>query len=138
MVADGTTKTCRKCAACLPISEFYHHPATADRHLNFCRTCVKARTIEYKRRRRRGETIPRVVGRHASPKKYPSQEQRLAKRGILVKRLTCLVSAGRPESTYQRLVRIATATCQTHESIFRRALELYLDFLEKKLSNPPA
>ena len=139
MVAAGT-KTCRKCGVPLPISEFYRHPKMADRHLNVCRTCVKAQTIEYKRRRRRGETVPRVVGCHAPPRKYkkrPSREQRLAKRGILVKHVHIFVPAGRPEATYDRLVRLSKITCQAQQAIMLRAIDLYLDFLEKQISSPP-
>lgn len=134
MVEPIHKKTCRKCERILPVSEFYPHPETADGRLNFCRMCVKSRTREYRKRRNRGETTPRPVGRQAPDL---SHGQRLAKRGILVKRLTIFAPAGRPEALHDRLVRLSKATCQSQKEILFRAIELYLDFLEKKLSDTP-
>jgi len=36
-----TTKVCFKCNKKKPLSSFYSHPATADRHLNKCKACTK-------------------------------------------------------------------------------------------------
>ena len=35
-------KACFKCGRCLPLSEFYKHPNTADGLLGKCRACTKA------------------------------------------------------------------------------------------------
>lgn len=36
------TKKCFKCQQEKPISEFYKHPRTSDRHLNKCKSCTKS------------------------------------------------------------------------------------------------
>lgn len=35
-------KTCFKCQKEKPLSEYYSHPKTADRHLNKCKSCTKS------------------------------------------------------------------------------------------------
>ena len=36
------SKACFKCLEAKPLSEYYKHPATRDRHLNKCKLCTKA------------------------------------------------------------------------------------------------
>jgi 5-methylcytosine-specific restriction endonuclease McrA len=43
-------KACRGCGADKGLSEFYKCSEMADGHLNYCKSCVKARTREYYRR----------------------------------------------------------------------------------------
>jgi 5-methylcytosine-specific restriction endonuclease McrA len=40
-------KTCKTCKQDKDLTEFNKHPATADRHLNHCKQCVKARKAKY-------------------------------------------------------------------------------------------
>ena len=39
-------KVCFKCGRLLPLSEFYKHPETADKHLNKCKDCTRKDTRE--------------------------------------------------------------------------------------------
>ena len=121
----------------MPLGEFYLHPKMADGHFNFCRRCVSANTQRYKARKKRGEVTPRVVGRHAPRPKQPPWDKRLAKRGILVKIFQVYLPAGKPTAVHDRLIRIAKLTCQSRQRIVVRAIEWYLDFLEKKLASRP-
>ena len=38
-------KTCFKCGRCLPLGDFYKHPAMADGHLGKCKVCTIADVI---------------------------------------------------------------------------------------------
>lgn len=40
--ANTSSKTCFKCGACLPRTEFYKHPMTADGLLGKCKSCAKS------------------------------------------------------------------------------------------------
>jgi RNA polymerase sigma-70 factor, ECF subfamily len=42
------TKVCFKCSQEKPLSAFYRHPLTVDRHLGKCKECVKAYGREYR------------------------------------------------------------------------------------------
>lgn len=41
-MTDQPTKTCFRCDAKLPLSEFYRHPATKDGYLGKCKRCTRA------------------------------------------------------------------------------------------------
>jgi hypothetical protein len=41
-------KTCKKCLAALPLSEFYVHQRMADGYLSFCKPCVRARVTKHR------------------------------------------------------------------------------------------
>ena len=42
-------KACRRCGVVQELSEFYTHPQMGDRHLSFCKACVKLRISEQRR-----------------------------------------------------------------------------------------
>jgi len=44
-------KTCFKCRRVLPLTDFYEHPRMADGHLNKCRECARADTMQNRRKR---------------------------------------------------------------------------------------
>lgn len=43
-------KTCKRCLAELPISDFYKHFRMSDGYLSFCKSCVKARVSDHRKR----------------------------------------------------------------------------------------
>jgi len=81
-------KTCFKCGAEKPLTEFYKHPQMGDGHLNKCKTCTKAdvhayrhespnraKVLEYDRRRgsRQGLDYLREY-RSKNPAKYKAHK----------------------------------------------------------------
>jgi hypothetical protein len=46
--ANTSSKTCFKCGACLPRTEFYKHAAMADGLLGKCKTCTKAYAADHR------------------------------------------------------------------------------------------
>lgn len=99
-------KTCFKCGAEKPLSEFYKHAKMADGHLNKCKECTKTdvkvrrqanpAVQEYDRKRgnrQNAEYLRRY--RAENPKKYRAHQMvgRAVKEGTLVKLDKCEVCA---------------------------------------------
>lgn len=103
-------KVCRGCGRKLPISEFYAHPMMADKHLNFCKECIKAKASANRERhldrvreydRERGKTEKRKEQRRAEAKKRNDEVPgyraahlallRAVKKGIVYKPEACQV-----------------------------------------------
>ena len=77
-------KTCFKCGAEKPLTDFYKHPAMADGHLNKCKDCTKsdskenrAKNVEYYRAydAKRFQDDPRVRQRHRRYQKTKGGKQ---------------------------------------------------------------
>ena len=75
-------KSCKKCQAELPFSDFYVHRRMADGHLSFCKTCVKARVHRHyydtrekqsEQERRRNQNPDRRRKRAEYQRKYRSR-----------------------------------------------------------------
>lgn len=95
-------KTCFKCGAVKPLSEFYKHKMMADGHLNKCKVCtktdVKARrkinpaVQEYDRKRGNRQNAEDLRKYRANnPKKYKAHQaiHSATRNGIIVKLDEC-------------------------------------------------
>jgi hypothetical protein len=69
MAARETTKVCTKCSQSKPLTDYYSHPSTADRHSPVCKKCDSARGRKttgpkINRQRARHRAIAILVQRH--------------------------------------------------------------------------
>lgn len=65
-------KRCKECDELLPLSGFYRHSKMADGHLNFCKTCVKARVAKH-----RNENLEAVRAYDRQRSRLPHRQRQL-------------------------------------------------------------
>lgn len=104
-------KTCFKCGAEKPLSDFYKHSRMADGHLNKCKCCAKKdvkthrkendSVREYDRKRGNRQTAEDVRKyREENPRKWEAHKhvQKLVKSGLITKPDVCESCCEKPLS----------------------------------------
>lgn len=122
-------KTCRKCGATKPLTEFHTHPETLDGYLNHCAACVRARVREW--RARNAERIrAKDVERAKSPERRAHSRQVTARSRKEHPEKTAAHNAVMRALASGRLVRQPCEVCDTtarvhaHHDDYSRPLDV--------------